>query len=957
MRALVRRIRSPLRGRDSSERSSSSSRWVGLESLETRILLSGSGSLGQGDSWEADRDVAHQDAIVLSVDPSGVDSSGETSGDSRYVLTRDPTNGEVTLRAGLTQGLDLTLSTSSQSPGVLIVSDRGDPGANAEIDLEFLTAIRVYGSDEYDDILSLSIASDLELEIFFDGGEGGFDTLALSGVSVGSYTPGETFGEGVIQAGMTTIHFIGLEPITIDGATTDGKQGDLDASGLPSEFTFTPHFPSDGSDTIFIDSFLPGTNRIYGHTDNLTFEYVEFTNVAKVTLDLGHNDRSSSIDIVRINAPLAATGLTEFVIDFGGGANNTLVVNTRSLGLPFGGEFKVTAEDFTLTDTVWTGGADFVLEVEHDLTVASGVAVATRQFDPDNDTGLSTGPFGAITLTAETIVLESGAGLFARDDSGFAPGDVTLTARETPDIVTPVIVILDTDASITLTDATVKGGAVSITSFAGSAAKYNAAAAAAGGTLTALFKLFEFLVPSPAGVAISTADATTRLLGTTLIEGTDVLLGSSAVTEASVRTVFTAVGASYGRSEPSALTFLDTGTVVTATGNVDLRSTTNSVLDILAVTANLGGGRGSKKDVSFALGEAYISSITRMAEGSMVTAGGDFSAQALSTITHAISAVAGAFEDGTLGVGAAFSLMETNVAAIVQGNVDAGGNVQVRADSTALRNDLGASSGVGSGLITGAIIKAANALIDMVPKIADKASKNSTTKLAASAAFAYAKHDTYATAQLGPLVFEPKASVDDDDDEIDFGMGHGYLTGDKVIYHSGGGAPIGGLTDGAVYYVIREDAGTIKLAASLSDAQDETALPISGSASSGAAHRFSDPITAVARSGNLDVLAKILDEPELVVISTIDSDQGGRQRGERKAELDQRRGIDRQFRQFRRRLHRRRQRRRCRRRVNGQGRGGDSLRNRVGSGEADPRSGLRSECGRQRGQRHDHLRE
>ena len=125
------------------------------------------------------------------------------------------------------------------------------------------------------------------------------------------------------------------------------------------------------------------------------------------------------------------------------------------------------------------------------------------------------------------------------------------------------------------------------------------------------FKFFEVLVPVPVGLAISTADASTRLLGSTRIEGTNVLLGSSAVASASVRTTFTLVGASYGRAEPTAQTFLDSGTVVNSTGGVDLRSTTSSELDILAFTGNLGKGRGSTVDVTFALGEAYITSITR----------------------------------------------------------------------------------------------------------------------------------------------------------------------------------------------------------------------------------------------------------------------------------------------------------------------------------------------------------
>jgi len=42
------------------------------------------------------------------------------------------------------------------------------------------------------------------------------DVLDLGGVRIGSYTPGAVFGDGVITAGGSTIHFTGLEPVFKD---------------------------------------------------------------------------------------------------------------------------------------------------------------------------------------------------------------------------------------------------------------------------------------------------------------------------------------------------------------------------------------------------------------------------------------------------------------------------------------------------------------------------------------------------------------------------------------------------------------------------------------------------------------------------------------------------------------------------------------------------------------------
>ena len=52
-----------------------------------------------------------------------------------------------------------------------------------------------------------------------------------------------------------------------------------------------------------------------------------------------------------------------------------------------------------------------------------------------------------------------------------------------------------------------------------------------------------------------------------------------------------------------------------------------------------------------------------------------------------------------------------------------------------------------------------------------------------------------------------------DQDTITFVGLHGLETGDKVVYDAGGGTAIGGLTSGQTYYVRRIDTNTIKLAA------------------------------------------------------------------------------------------------------------------------------------------------
>jgi len=64
-------------------------------------------------------------------------------------------------------------------------------------------------------------------------------------------------------------------------------------------------------------------------------------------------------------------------------------------------------------------------------------------------------------------------------------------------------------------------------------------------------------------------------------------------------------------------------------------------------------------------------------------------------------------------------------------------------------------------------------------------------------------------------------------------VGHGYSTGDEVIYDANGLFEIGGLTDGDTYYIIVIDVDTLQLAASASDATAGTEIELVNSAQSG----------------------------------------------------------------------------------------------------------------------------
>ena len=61
---------------------------------------------------------------------------------------------------------------------------------------------------------------------------------------------------------------------------------------------------------------------------------------------------------------------------------------------------------------------------------------------------------------------------------------------------------------------------------------------------------------------------------------------------------------------------------------------------------------------------------------------------------------------------------------------------------------------------------------------------------------------------------------------------HRFLTGQRVTYNDGGGTAIGGLADG-VYFIIKVDQNTIKLASSASNAASSTAINLTSGAAGG----------------------------------------------------------------------------------------------------------------------------
>lgn len=192
-------------------------------------------------------------------------------------LTHD--NGSLTLLSNGVRPLDLLIGLQDDHLSIWdadqLISDTP---------LDDLAQISVIGSAAYDDVLAIDFHADVELDFIYEGGDGGYDVLDLSGVGIGSYTPGAVFGDGFITAGLSTILFTGLEPVFIDGSAQ--VNGNITAA-TDSSFTFTT---PRGADDILIDTPEADQTRISGTSDGDDFESITFKNIANVIIDTGAND-------------------------------------------------------------------------------------------------------------------------------------------------------------------------------------------------------------------------------------------------------------------------------------------------------------------------------------------------------------------------------------------------------------------------------------------------------------------------------------------------------------------------------------------------------------------------------------------------------------------------------------------------------------------------------------------
>ena len=204
-----------------------------------------------------------------------------------------------------------------------------------------------------------------------------------------------------------------------------------------------------------------------------------------------------------------------------------------------------------------------------------------------------------------------------------------------------------------------------------------------------------------AGVALSEAEAEIDINNSEIV-GRNVTLSSAADadSEATVLSFYLAVA--YGHSIPHSTVDIRGGSSIVTTDDLSISTDASSDLNIIA-TQNLVGTSTvvEKRNVTLAGAYSDVVSTAELSSDSTLTVGDDFVIDVFATREHNTQSNAAAYGDGTLGVALNVAVHESQVEALIDGDVTTGGDMTVEAELETLKNDFNATSTVGTGAIGG----------------------------------------------------------------------------------------------------------------------------------------------------------------------------------------------------------------------------------------------------------------
>lgn len=540
---------------------------------------------------------------------------------------------------------------------------------------------------------------------------------------------------------------------TIEAKSLEEKDGEIILSGDEGNVAISGNLNASAAE-----------NGARGGKINITGNDIEILDGAKIeTLGYGLNSDGGTIFVMgRGTSALNAGSLLDAsagtsgdggFIEFSSKSNVELAGGVMLAEARDGnaGNILIDPTDLVISTNQFTGGANVTYQADDSITVNPGIIISSRKIAVGGDhlTANSTGNSGNITFEAPEILVGSGAKILAHATAGFTAGDIKFDARDIGGLISLISPYTWADTSIVIDNATIKGKDITFSAKSDAGRVFSDTSDAVEQVIDVLDSVTTF-----AGVAISDAEASIEVKSGSFIEGSNVSFFSEAKSDAQVKTITTAVGVAYGQSDATSNIVLQSGSTVKATGNLDISSNASGNLDILAMAANLGQGRGSTVDFAVAVGRVDVDSTAEVKSGATIEAGGTNKVGAFAAKRQNVTASAGAYEDGTVGLSAAISLGEIDANSLMDGTMKSGGDAEITSAIIAHKDDVQATASVGSDPVTGAVIKGANAVLDKVTgfsgsKTPSTASSAGGAKAGISAAFAYGESDNTSLARVG----------------------------------------------------------------------------------------------------------------------------------------------------------------------------------------------------------------
>lgn len=419
-------------------------------------------------------------------------------------------------------------------------------------------------------------------------------------------------------------------------------------------------------------------------------------------------------------------------------------------------------------DLLWTGsghdiyshGAKIELTADESIVLddvmLSSRVTGTADTRTEHANAVSTGASGDISLSAKRITLKNGTQLLAQGGNGKAGGKVSVLATDNQS--TPVFGSTeDSIASISISGSVIKGGNIEVKALANDKWVWT------GNEYGDVVLDFLSSLRLGANLTFSTAHATVDIDGGSLIDATGTLdIDATAKADASMKVMSTVVGFGYGETDAQAKVHVGQASLG-SDGDMTIASKADSTLSVNVDTVNSGkfvnpASSASKyANFSFAVAIGNQVAETKLDANSVITRADTLTVKAGGEKAHGAAASGGSFKDGIASSGVSVLVSKTTITSSMAGQATAGA-VKVQAELLDAETEVSAAAGTaGSPDLQEAITSARpvdeilfEKLSDFVagaPPETDQRS-GSSSKLGLSAAFAWVDNTNDVKAQV-----------------------------------------------------------------------------------------------------------------------------------------------------------------------------------------------------------------